>query len=59
MKEIIRLQKGPVKSVIDEPYKNMEQVNPLKLALTKKMTNMISVIKAEAITMIASRHKIK
>ena len=57
MNDIIRLQKGLVKTVIKVPQNNIEQDTSSILALDIKMANIINEIKDDDKTTIASRHK--
>ena len=57
MKDIIRLQKGLVKTVINVPQNNIEQETSSILELDIKMANIVNEIKEDDKTTIASRHK--
>ena len=57
MNDIIRLQKGLVKTVIKVPQNNIEQDTSSILELDIKMANIINEIKDDDKTTIASRHK--
>ena len=57
MNDIIRLQKGLVKTVINVPQNNIEQDTASMLEFDIKMANIISEIKDDDKTTIASRHK--
>ena len=57
MNDIIRLQKGLVKTVIKVPQNNIEQDTASILEFDIKMANIISEIKDDDKTTIASRHK--
>ena len=57
MNDIIRLQKGLVKTVIKVPKNNIEQDTSSILELDIKMANIINEIKDDDKTTIASRHK--
>ena len=57
MNDIIRLQKGLVKTVIKVPQNNIEQDTASMLEFDIKKPNIINEIKDDDKTTIASRHK--
>ena len=58
MNDIIRLQKGLVKTVINVPQNNIEQDTASMLEFDIKKQNIINEIKDDDNTTTASRHKI-
>ena len=58
MNDIIRLQKGLVKTVINVPQNNIEQDTASMLEFDIKKPNIINEIKDDDNTTTASRHKI-